>query len=124
MDKKLKKNVGLMITIHVGLILLAIVILVVTQVRAKPLISRSSQLLTSGNLSYQGTLMNSGGTPLTGDYEMTFSLYNSMVRPFCGRRSEVGGMLCLFRMACSMSCWAVWSRSLSQFGRKANCTLG
>lgn len=78
MNKDVKKKIIFKVAMHVGLILIAAVILVVTQVRAKPLLSQSSQSYTSGNLSYQGTLTNSMGNPLTGSYEMTFSLYNSM----------------------------------------------
>jgi hypothetical protein len=66
------------IMIHIGLILTAVAILAVSQVGAKTVLSESPQALTLGSLSYQGTLLNSLGNPLTGSYEMTFSLYNSM----------------------------------------------
>ncbi len=51
--------------------------LVVTQAMAKT--EQTNQALNSGVLSYQGTLMDTSGTPVTGSYEMTFRIYNSLL---------------------------------------------
>ena len=62
-------------------ILIVVIISVVSNVVAKPSLSQTSQSYTGGTLSYQGTLSNSLGNPVTGLYEMTFRLYTALSEP-------------------------------------------
>ena len=63
--------------LNVSTILVVAIMLLVSQVFAKPSQSRATQAFDSGVLSYQGTLMDSTGNPVTGTHEITFRIYNS-----------------------------------------------
>ncbi len=61
---------------NVATILIVAIMLIVTQATAKT--EQTSQALNEGVLSYQGTLMDTAGNPVTGSYDMTFRIYNSL----------------------------------------------
>ena len=71
-----KRNLPLVI-LNISTILIVAVILMVNQALAKPHQVATSESFNSGVLSYQGTLTDSIGNPVTGSYEITFRIYNS-----------------------------------------------
>ncbi len=71
-----KKHIKLLIS-GLGIGIIVITSLLASQVIAKPLPSQATQAFTTGVLSYQGTLADSLGNPVSGSYNLTFSLYNS-----------------------------------------------
>ncbi len=70
-----KRNLPLVL-LNVVTILVVAIMLVVSQATAKT--DQTSQALNSGMLSYQGTLMDTSGNPVTGSIEMIFRIYNSL----------------------------------------------
>lgn len=71
-----KKHIKLLIS-GLGIGIIVITSLLASHVIAKPLPSQATQAFTTGVLSYQGTLADSLGNPVSGSYNLTFSLYNS-----------------------------------------------
>ncbi len=71
-----KRNLPLVI-LNISTILIVAVILMVNQVLANPDQTTTTETFSAGVLSYQGTLMDSLGNPVTGSYEITFRIYNS-----------------------------------------------
>ncbi len=65
------------VILNISTILIVAVMLMVNQALAKPDQTTTSETFYSGVLSYQGTLMDSLGNPVTGSYEITFRVYNS-----------------------------------------------
>jgi len=72
-----KKNLPMLI-VNIATILVVAIMLLVNEVAARPSLSQTSQSLSNGVLSYQGTLTDQQGTALTGTYEMAFRIYPTM----------------------------------------------
>ncbi len=65
------------IVIQVFTLLIVAIMLLVSSAAAKPSLSQTSQAMSDGLLSYQGTLLDSLNNPVSGTYDMVFSLYAS-----------------------------------------------
>ena len=63
--------------LNISTILIVGIMLLVSKVVAKPSLSQSAQSFSSGMLSYQGTLSDALGNPVTDSYDMTFRIYTS-----------------------------------------------
>lgn len=63
--------------LNIATIMIVGIMLLVSKVAAKPSLSQTTQSFSSGMLSYQGTLSDSLGNPVTGTYDMTFRIYTS-----------------------------------------------
>ncbi len=63
--------------LSIGTILVVAIMLVVNQAVAKPDLLSSTQSTNSNLISYQGTLMDSQGNPLTETIDITFRIYDS-----------------------------------------------
>jgi hypothetical protein len=74
----MKKNLLNSFTLIIGVIFVVSIVLLVSRVIAKPLPTQAAQAFTTGVLSYQGTLVDSLGNPVTGSDNLTFSLYSSL----------------------------------------------
>ena len=71
-----KKHITLLI-LGLGIGIVVLTSLLASQVIAKPSLSQATKAFTTGVLSYQGTLADTLGNPVTGSYNLTFSLYSS-----------------------------------------------
>jgi len=71
-----KRNLPVVI-LNISTILIVAIMLMVSQALAKQNQSTTATTLNAGGLSYQGTLMDSSGYPLTGIYEITFRIYDA-----------------------------------------------
>lgn len=71
-----KRNLPV-IVLNISTILIVATMLIVKEVLAKPDQTFASVEFESGVLTYQGTLMDSNGNPVTGSYDITFRIYNS-----------------------------------------------
>jgi hypothetical protein len=63
--------------LNITTILIVAIMLLVSKAIAKPSIAQSTQSFSSGMLSYQGTLSDALGNPVTGSYDMTLRIYAS-----------------------------------------------
>lgn len=71
-----KRNLPFVI-LNASTIMIVAIMLMVNQVLAKPGQTSTVETFNAGVLSYQGTLTDSSGNPVTGSYEITFRIYNS-----------------------------------------------
>lgn len=77
MEKLLNKQNVPFLIINLLTILIVAIMFTVNQALAKPAESMSGQIVNSGVISYQGTLLDSESNPVDGYFPMTFRLYNS-----------------------------------------------
>ncbi len=63
---------------HAITIMIVAIMLVVNQAVANPEQISVAEALNSGVLTYQGTLIDSSGNPVSNSYDMTFRMYNSL----------------------------------------------
>ncbi len=62
---------------NVSTIMIVAIMLLVTSAVAKPSLSQTSQFLSNGVLSYQGTLLDHMGNPFSGNVDIRFAIYDS-----------------------------------------------
>ena len=76
-----ERKVTLLFIMNIGTLLFVLIFFGFYSAFAKHDLSLTSQSQNQGMLSYQGTVMDNLGNPLSGSYEMTFRIYSSSADP-------------------------------------------